>query len=114
MREGYKEGEERAGRCEQRREVRSIARGLLNSPSVSLKLYASASFVFSEFAFLMRVCVIHVYVCVYMYSQNEKSPSRFSSAGHVYDGQEQQKTKRPFPVTDRPDTTEIGCSYLVE
>lgn len=82
--------------------MQSIAGGLLNSPSVSLKLYASAPSVFPEFAFLAGM-----YVCIFT-----KGKAAFGSAGHVYGGQEKTK-KRPFPVTDRPDTTEIGCCYSV-
>lgn len=92
-----------AGRCELRKgDAIYSPRGLLNSPSVSLKLYASASSVFSGFAALS---LMHVRVCVRarVYSQNEEPSSRFGLPGRAR-FKKRQRAKHPFPVTDRPDT----------
>lgn len=82
------------------------------SKSVSLKLYASASFVFSEFAFLIHVTYVYVRAYAYVYTYIYVSKPLFRSASlRVWtEVKKRQKTKRPFPVTDRLDTTEIGCS----
>lgn len=74
--------------------------------------------VFLQFAFLERTpthadsrIVRNDLVQTCEYSQNE---TVFSSVGSRSDTIREgsgirQKAKRPFPVTDRLDTTEIGC-----
>lgn len=104
----------RAGRCEAKG-MQSIAGGLLNSPSVSLKLYASASSVFLEFAFLMprTACTnLHVYMsgCVCIHKMKGHLPILAWPTTYI-EVKKRQRTKHSFPATDRPDMTEIGCFY---
>lgn len=92
--------------------MRSIARGLLNSPSVSLKLCASTSSVFPE------VCVSRTTLADERGTSVGRvfsSKRRGFSAGRVTCGRvRRDKTKdeeeqKRFRLTDRPATTEIGC-----
>jgi len=67
-----------------------------------------------------RVCLsrarTYTYVFTRTYVYIHKMKGRFPTSvqpATCTEVKKRQRAKRPFPVTDRPDTTEIGCFCLV-
>lgn len=69
------------------------------------------SSVFTEFAFLTYTHYLSIRVYILETEPPPASPLSPSSPGQVRGQEKTKETKCPFPVTDRSDTTEIGCSH---